>query len=90
MFAGGDIVTGAATVIEAMGALGAQTRYLLVGQGPDRERLEALAGRLGLADRVIFAGPLNETSSVTISSAIRSCTFLCQFLSPVLTSISIG
>lgn len=48
------------TVIEAMPALGPGTRYLLVGQGPDRARLEAMARRLGVADRVIFAGPLDD------------------------------
>jgi phosphatidyl-myo-inositol dimannoside synthase len=31
-------------------------RFLVVGTGPDRERLEALAHRKQVADRVIFAG----------------------------------
>ncbi len=30
----------------------------MIGDGPERRRLEALAGRLGLADRVEFAGQL--------------------------------
>lgn len=37
------------------------TRLLIVGDGPDRERLESLAKEKGVADRVIFAGRLPET-----------------------------
>ncbi len=33
-------------------------RHLVVGDGPDRPALEELAGRLGLQDRVEFAGQL--------------------------------
>ena len=33
-----------------------QARYLLVGAGPDRPRIEWVAGELGLRDKVIFAG----------------------------------
>jgi glycosyltransferase involved in cell wall biosynthesis len=35
-------------------------RYLIVGKGPDRPRLEAKADRLGVADRVILAGYVPE------------------------------
>lgn len=35
-------------------------RYLLVGEGHDEPRLRALAGELGVTDRVIFAGPLGD------------------------------
>jgi len=31
-------------------------RFVIVGRGPDEERLRHLAGRLGLADRVLFTG----------------------------------
>lgn len=34
--------------------------YLIVGEGDDRPRLEALARELGLADRVVFSGRLGE------------------------------
>jgi phosphatidylinositol alpha-1,6-mannosyltransferase len=33
-------------------------RYLVVGDGPDRQRLQNLAGRLGLQDQVSFLGPM--------------------------------
>jgi glycosyltransferase involved in cell wall biosynthesis len=50
-------------VLEALPAL-AQERpdlvYLIGGDGPDRPRLEAKARRLGVADRVIFAGYVPE------------------------------
>ncbi len=35
-------------------------RYLVVGDGRDRKRLQTLASELGLADRVIFAGGLSD------------------------------
>jgi glycosyltransferase involved in cell wall biosynthesis len=38
----------------------AQFRYVLVGDGPDRERLEQQAAQLGVADLVVFAGPSAE------------------------------
>lgn len=37
------------------------SRYLLVGGGRDRARLEALARSLGIGDRVIFAGMLTDS-----------------------------
>ncbi len=42
--------------IEALTQLPANTRLAIVGKGMERERLEALARRLGVADRVHFAG----------------------------------
>jgi len=52
-------------VIEAMPDILAQVPnavYLLVGDGPDRERLEEIARRVGVQDRVIFTGgvPFDE------------------------------
>ena len=37
-----------------------QLRYLLVGEGHDRGRLEALAHQFGIGDRVVFAGVLTD------------------------------
>jgi teichuronic acid biosynthesis glycosyltransferase TuaC len=44
-------------VLRALGELPG-VRYLIVGDGPQREPLEALAAQLGVADRVEFAGAL--------------------------------
>ncbi len=35
-------------------------RYVLVGEGPDRTRLERLAQSLGIAERVVFAGAVSD------------------------------
>ena len=35
-----------------------ELRYLIIGDGPERERLAALAAQIGIADRVDFAGQL--------------------------------
>jgi glycosyltransferase involved in cell wall biosynthesis len=39
-------------------------KYLIVGDGPDRARLEAKASALGLSDRVIFTGYISESEKV--------------------------
>ncbi|MBV6521314.1 MAG: D-inositol-3-phosphate glycosyltransferase [Gemmatimonadaceae bacterium] len=49
--------------IEAVGRLAGDMpglRYLVIGGGDDRGRLEALAAQHGIADRVIFAGTLAD------------------------------
>jgi len=51
------------TVIEAMPAILADhptTTYVVVGTGPDLERLQALARTLGVADHVRFLGDIEE------------------------------
>lgn len=50
-------------LVEAMADLPGR-RLVLVGDGPERARLEALAGRLGVADRVRFAGWVSEPWAV--------------------------
>jgi glycosyltransferase involved in cell wall biosynthesis len=50
---------GHADLLEALHLLPANVppwRALLIGDGPERERLVSLATRLGIADRVVFAG----------------------------------
>ncbi|MBI3370404.1 MAG: glycosyltransferase family 4 protein [Betaproteobacteria bacterium] len=47
---------GLRTVIEALGGLPERIHYLVVGEGPDREGLEAQAAQRGLQARVHFAG----------------------------------
>ena len=39
-------------------------KYLIVGDGDDRARLEAKAGALGVSDRVVFTGHIPETEKV--------------------------
>ncbi|MCI4625897.1 MAG: glycosyltransferase family 4 protein [Candidatus Magnetoovum sp. WYHC-5] len=39
-------------------------RFLIVGDGPKRKRLEATTVELGIADRVIFTGFIHDVSSV--------------------------
>jgi glycosyltransferase involved in cell wall biosynthesis len=41
-----------------------ELRYVIVGDGTDRPRLEAKAQALGLADRIIFAGRIAEAEKV--------------------------
>nr|HID13283.1 glycosyltransferase family 4 protein [Anaerolineae bacterium] len=43
-------------LLQAVAGMGGMWRLTVVGAGPERERLEALARRLGLADRVFFEG----------------------------------
>ena len=52
---------GQAAVVRALAALRDRhpaLRYAIVGKGPEREGLEYLAERLGVADRVDFLGPM--------------------------------
>jgi len=51
------------TVIEALPSLVSEfqkLRYIVVGEGPDRPRLENLADSLGLGNHVRFTGAVNE------------------------------
>ncbi|GAB3277990.1 glycosyltransferase [Parasphingorhabdus pacifica] len=52
-------------VIDAMAPLlGSGNRLLIVGDGPDRARLEILAREHGIADDVIFAGERHDVSAM--------------------------
>lgn len=42
------------------GGVGSDTRLVIVGDGPERAALAALAQRLGVAARVVFAGPVAQ------------------------------
>lgn len=46
------------TVVESLASLGHDVHYLVVGDGDDRDRLQALAAARGVADRVHLCGPL--------------------------------
>jgi phosphatidylinositol alpha-1,6-mannosyltransferase len=47
-------------VIRALASLPPDVRYLMVGDGHDRPRLESLARSCGVADRVVFSGALTD------------------------------
>ena len=58
---------GQETVVRAMPAVRAKfpgTRLLLAGDGPCRERLEALTKQFGLQDAIIFAGFVEDVAQV--------------------------
>lgn len=64
---------GTRVVIEAMADLPANIRYLVVGDGPERPVLEALTVRLGLAQRVRFAGALEHAALPELLSNCDLC-----------------
>ena len=49
-------------LLRAMGLLRADARLRIVGEGPERGRLEGLTLALGLTERVTFAGALTHTA----------------------------
>ena len=56
-----------AAVIRAVAALKDRhpmLRYVLIGKGPDRDGLEQLAARVGVADRVSFAGAMEHAAAL--------------------------
>lgn len=55
--------------IEALPMLPADTQLHIVGSGPERSRLEALAQQLGVAARVHFAGQIGQSELKTWYSA---------------------
>jgi glycosyltransferase involved in cell wall biosynthesis len=48
-------------LLRAIAALERPTRCVIVGEGPQRRRLEQLARELGIADRVEFTGPVPQS-----------------------------
>jgi rhamnosyl/mannosyltransferase len=47
-------------LLEAMSAMPAETRLVIVGIGPQEAALKELTARLGLEDKVIFAGEISD------------------------------
>lgn len=47
-------------LMRALAAMQTPARLCLVGDGPEKTRLEACARKLGLGNRVVFAGPQHE------------------------------
>jgi glycosyltransferase involved in cell wall biosynthesis len=61
-----------ADVIAALARLGGRyplLRYVVVGEGPERERLLTLAASLGVADRVTFTGQLPHQQAVGVAQS---------------------
>jgi len=66
--AAGRLVTqkGFDTLVKALGSLledGAELKACIAGDGPERERLEALAQEAGVSDRLIFPGHVDDMPS---------------------------
>jgi glycosyltransferase involved in cell wall biosynthesis len=60
-----------ADVIAAVGALSRRhpgLRYVIVGDGPERERLRAQAGRLGVAERIEWRGRVSHAAALAAST----------------------
>lgn len=53
-------------LIEAFAQLEGGGRLIIVGSGPERERLHAMAKQFGIADRVWFAGMLDKQAIVSL------------------------
>jgi len=71
-------------LLEAAVSLPPDVRIELVGDGSERGRLEALAARLGIADRVTFHGFVPDEDLVR---AYRRCTVFCMPGTAVLQSL---
>jgi glycosyltransferase involved in cell wall biosynthesis len=58
-----------ADVLHALARLPAEVSYLVIGDGPERPRLEALAATLGVSGRVTFCGQLEPAAALARSRA---------------------
>jgi glycosyltransferase involved in cell wall biosynthesis len=59
-------------LLEALAQMAAPARLLVAGTGPDRERLEGLAARLGLGARVRFLGFVPDAELVELYAGARA------------------
>ncbi len=53
-------------LLEALAQTASGTRAVIAGHGPEAERLEEMAARLGLAERVVFAGFVDDARLVDL------------------------
>ncbi len=63
------------TLIRAMGLLPAARpwRLAIIGEGPERAALEALARSLGLADRIVFTGAVADPFAFMMRARLAVC-----------------
>ncbi len=61
------------TLIEAVGKMPEHVHLWIAGEGPDREKLESLIGRLGVSDRVKLLGWRDDRAALL--QACDICTF---------------
>ena len=62
-------------IIRALQHVDRRSRLVIVGEGPLRPELEALAAATGAGDRVTFAGALNETDLVNLYAGAAAVVF---------------
>lgn len=62
-------------IIEALARTRSAVRLVVVGEGPLRAPLEALAATLGIADRVTFAGPVGSQQLVDLYAGALAIVF---------------
>jgi glycosyltransferase involved in cell wall biosynthesis len=62
-------------IIRAMAHVDRRWRLVIVGEGPLRRDLEALASKMGVADRVTFAGPVDEPALVDLYASTAAVVF---------------
>jgi glycosyltransferase involved in cell wall biosynthesis len=55
-------------------------RLAIVGEGPERAALEALAHKLGIADRVVFTGPVADPFPWMMQARVAVCSSLYEGL----------
>jgi len=62
-------------IIRAMAHVDRRWRLVIAGEGPLRQNLEALASSTGVADRVTFAGGVDEAALVTLYASAAAVVF---------------
>jgi glycosyltransferase involved in cell wall biosynthesis len=70
------------TLLRAVSLLPAERpwRLAIVGEGPERAALEALAHKLGIAERVIFTGPVADPFPWMMQARVAVCSSLYEGL----------
>jgi len=77
---------GCGTLVEAVARMREPAEVLIVGDGPERPRLEALAARAGVSERITFAGfrPHHEVARILSHADVFAAPSLYEELGTVL------